>query len=67
MAYIAIVKIMSKERDAKITNIVYAVRNNLILKITEIGLIGLSVRVVVELIVVKNHERENVIEKDPNA
>ena len=67
MAYIAIVKIMSKERDAKITNIVYAVRKNLILKITEIGLIGLSVRVVVELIVVKNHERENVIEKDPNA
>ena len=58
---------MSKERDAKITNIVYAVRNNLILKIMEIGLIGLSVRVVVELIVVKNHERENVIEKDPNA
>ena len=58
---------MSKERDAKITNIVYAVRKNLILKITEIGLIGLSVRVVVELIVVKNHERENVIEKDPNA
>ena len=58
---------MSKERDAKITNIVYAVRNNLILKIMEIGLIGLSVRVVVELIVVKNHERENVIEKDQNA
>ena len=58
---------MSKERDAKITNIVYAVRNNLIPKITEIGLIGLSVRVVVELIVVKNHERENVIEKDQNA
>ena len=56
---------MSKERDAKTTNIVYAVKNNQIRKITEIGLIGLSVRVVVELIVVKKHERENVFEKDP--